>query len=185
MQMAGYRTGGSWWQKAALAGLYGGIAMALYAMVISWALGHGFWRPLDMIGGTVPAFRTQGGGLWQGTLTGLAIHLVSSVAWGLIYGAVVAAAARLVAPQLGRSWFNALFLGLAFGALSYVGTGVLVGPLMDPALAWMDAYPFFVAHIVFGLVTALAFTGLVRRPNVRVTFAPAETRLPTTPRGSR
>lgn len=185
MQIAGYRAGASWWQKAALAGLFGGVAMALYAMAISLAVGHGFWRPLDMIGGTVPAFRTEGGGLWQGTLTGLAIHLVLSVAWGLVYGAVLAGAAALFAPGIARSWFNALFLGLAWGALSYVGTGVAVGPLMDPALAWMDAYPFFVAHIVFGLVTALSFTGLVRRPQVRVTFAPAGTRLPTTPRGSR
>ncbi|MDB5097204.1 MAG: conserved hypothetical rane spanning protein [Cyanobacteria bacterium RYN_339] len=188
MQISGFKVGEPWWNRAALAGLAGGTAMALYQMIISAAMGHGLWRPLNLIGGVIPYFRPPAPGLaapgfWPGTTVGAALHLMMSMGWGLLYGVMVAAIAAYFAPPIARSWFFGLFVGLGWGVVSYVAMGMIVGPALDPALNWVDGYPFFVAHVVFGLVTALTFTALVRQPRVTVTFAPDAAAVERTPSG--
>jgi hypothetical protein len=94
--------------------------------------------------------------------------------------------AAYFAPAIARSWFFGLFAGLGWGVITYVAMGLLAGPALDPALNWIDAYPFFVAHVTYGLVTALTFTALARQPRVFITFAPegAAVERPTARRGS-
>jgi hypothetical protein len=181
--------------------------MALYEMLGSVAMGHSIWRPLNLIGGTIPYFRPAAPGVasqvplptasglaltspdyfWPGTVVGAALHLMMAMGWGLLYGLGLAVLAAFFAPAAARSWFVALFAGLGWGVISYVAMGVLAGPALDPALSWIDAYPFFVAHVTYGLVTALTFTALVRKPRVTVTFAPeaAAVERPTATRGSK
>src|SRR5688572_779339 len=119
---------GRWWAKAAFAGLVGGGCFALYTMIATWNTNDGFWWPLNLIGATVPAFRPPMYEFAAGpSLTGGALHLLSTVLWGLFYGAVAAA----LFPRVARNWLGAVLLGLGWGATVYTLSGALLGPLMN------------------------------------------------------
>lgn len=119
----------AWWGKVAVAGIVGGIGMGLYEMLAMVAMGQGFWAPMNMIGATVPAFRPPAPDFVMGpTLTGMALHMITAAAWGLIFGALVA----YFRPELARSYGGQTLLGLGFGVLVYgVVTALMTLALTD------------------------------------------------------
>lgn len=158
---------GRWWAKAALAGLVGGGAFALYTMIATWSTNDGFWWPLNLIGATVPAYRPPMYGFDPGpSLVGGALHLVTTMLWGLLYGAVAAS----LFPRVARSWLGATLLGLGWGVTVYTIGGALLGPLLNPFLIWVPQDLFFYGHLIYGLTTALLFCALTRNRAIHVVF---------------
>ncbi len=102
-------------------------------------------------------------------IAGAMMHAVMSVVFGLIHGLLY------IAFDIDSSFFG---WGLVFGFGHWVITGIGLGmlPTMHPAIrrgelqapgAFAMNYPrmtamgFFVLHIVFGVVTALVYDGLI------------------------
>jgi hypothetical protein len=197
MRIAGVSVGDRWWNRSALAGLLGGFAMAVYQMVASALTGHGLWWPFNLIGGAIPYFRplapdvgsqgfmvpAAGGGLglanpgmfWPGTTVGLALHLMTSMAWGLLYGLLVALLGAAVVTGVARSWVFALLVGFGWGFVSWLVMGLIAGPYLSPSLNYASPGQYFVGHIIFGIVTALSLTALTRQPRVSITMSPVAT----------
>lgn len=164
---------GSWWGKTALAGVVGAVVMGLYEMIAAAAgstVVGAFWLPLNMIGATFPAFFPPSPGFIAGpTLTGLTIHLLMGAAWGLVYGAVAAAAF----PRALHNWAGSTLAGLGLGLSAYVITGLILGPLVNPALTAANPWNYFIGHMIFGFVTAWSLTAMTSRREVEITYVPS------------
>lgn len=167
----------AWWGKCAIAGLIGGAAMALYMMATLGAARGGWWVPINVIGAMFPAFWPAGvspsvplGFVPGQSLVGLAIHLVFSVVWALFYGALIAA----FAPRQARSasWQTAMGLGWGVTIWSFFGLGLMW--LFDPVviLYLAPSVHFFVANVIYAVLTAWVIAAWTQAPELSVTFAP-------------
>lgn len=165
----------TYWRDAAIAGAVGGAAMLLYEALAERWLGAGLWLPVDLLTSPLPAGTVAVPGyMGVATWVGIAIHLVAAAAWGLGYAGFLALVSTYGPPRMARSWTVAVLMGLGWGVLAYLLMGLMLGPVVNAKAFLLNPATWFVAHLVFGLVTGLTLTSLSRRPNVAVTFAPEE-----------
>jgi hypothetical protein len=132
-------------------GIAGGLAMILPAMLYGLIAQHSIWYPVNLLGGAgvanwnnpttadIAAFH------WQGLLVATAIHAVTCVLVGLLYGAML--------PMLPR---NPVLLG---GVLAPVlWTGILhafmgvINPALDARIQWGW---FLISQVIYGVVAGL------------------------------
>ncbi len=142
-------------------GLAGGAAMAVLACLYGFLKQGSIWYPINLLAATVYSQSLEFGSTslnafhWGSFLLALAIHLVTSLLVGLLYGAILPMFSRrpillggLVAPIL--------WTGLIYSILG------LVDPLLDRLIDW----PWFIAsQFGFGIVAGLV---VVRQERVRV-----------------
>ena len=83
---------------------------------------------------------------------------------------------------MARTLTVAVLMGLGRGVAVYPLKGLLISPAVNPQAFLLSPVSYFGAHLIFGLVTALALTSLSRRPQLTVTFAPEEAPVRTTTR---
>lgn len=141
---------GSWWGKAMLAGIIGGLAMGMYEMVATLLLGGGFFSPLNMIASTFGTFRPPVEGFNPAaTLTGLMLHMITSVFWGVILAVSVG-----FFPRLFSGGGASIAAGLAYGAIVWLVMGRGIGVALNPVMSMAPPWNFFLGHLVYGLVTA-------------------------------
>jgi hypothetical protein len=150
-------TGEAWWAGAIVSGLVGGIAMLGYLSLAFWMSGLGFWRPVQLIGGIVPAFQPPGYGFhfWP-IVAGLVVHMAIAGVLGLLYGALIRGA-----PRLAQDGGSELFLGLAFGIASWLVVGLWFGPMADSMLRFFSPGHWFFGHALFGIGTGLTFYAVI------------------------
>jgi hypothetical protein len=143
-------------EAGALAGLIGGVAMALFAAVYEAARGFGFWTPLEAIAATVlrePAVTGSVGEL----VLGLVVHLAVAIFIGILFALVTP---RDVAPA------PAIAFGLFAGLVALVVMSLVIVPVENPEegirLMWgtaPGALPVSIAfadHLLYGAGLALA-----------------------------
>ncbi len=139
--------------NAALAGLVGGVAMGLYEAIVMAATGHASSMPLRMIGSTVQSELARPLGLAaHPVLAGTILHGITAAFWGLRLGEILDAA-----PQGIRKPAGALIVGLVWGVTVWILMGLVVGPALDPAMRAANPTHHFVAHLVYGTSTAVAY----------------------------
>jgi hypothetical protein len=149
-----------------IAGLIGGVAMALLATVYAGAAGIGFWHPVKAIAATITGSPAVQGGAGA-VLLGLVVHLCAAMMFGVLFAV---ACPREVNPV------PALVFGCFAGLSILIVMNLIVVPFLDPAvrthLMWgsdKGAVPVSVAflmHIVYGVGLSLA-------PALRRRFSPA------------
>jgi hypothetical protein len=137
--------------RAVLAGLIGGLAMALFEMLYEAIGGAGFWSPVVFISATslrdlqssaVPvAFEPLPVGL------GLMGHMLNSVVLGLIF-------AWLAAPRL-RSLTGLVIGGAVYGLIVFTVQWIFVLPIVDPVMLKLNALAFGASHVVYGATLGL------------------------------
>ena len=121
-----------------LAGLVGGVAMALFMVVISWLTGI---PPQTMLAYFDPA-KTGG---W---LTGLLAHLSVSAIYGVVFGLLMAGLGWLRPSLLSWQWL----WGVGYGLLLWLlGLGVVLTAVASP-LDQIPTWEFVLAHLLYGLV---------------------------------
>ena len=155
---------------AALAGAIGALVRGLYYMVVSVAMGLTPWAVPNLAGSMLTGEVTTA--FEPATfLGGLALHMLTGAAWGVVLGLALA----YLMPGALRSSGVAALVGLAFGSLTYFWDN-LVGPLINPVTplvhAMVSSGQVFIGHLIFGVVTALALRAWRRRTGLSVTFAP-------------
>lgn len=132
-------------------GLAGSVAMALLAMLYGVASGHGIWYPINLLAAIVYAepmhvtTRQMSSFHIELLLVASAIHLVSSVLVGLLYGAVLPMFPRRPI-LLGGFVAPIVWSGLLHSVLG------IINPLLNERISW----GWFVAsQIGFGIVAGL------------------------------
>jgi hypothetical protein len=158
----------TWWFKSAAAGVVGGLAMALSWNIGSALSGRGFWTPINTVGTTMPAGEAIATTFGAVSITGAFLHALTSMCWGIVFGVFLG----LVVPHFARSQSRSVLAGLGFGVGVFVIMGLIVGPLLNPAVTSINWVNYFIGHLVFGAVTGLSLYVMARRRELAVTFAP-------------
>jgi hypothetical protein len=130
-------------------GLAGSVAMAILAAIYGVASKHGIWYPINLLAaGFFPARVTTAGIAafhWDAFLIAAAVHLVTSLIVGLLYGAMLPMFPRrpillggFVAPML---WSGLLY--------SILG---IVNPVLNQHIDW---FWFVLSQLGFGIVAGI------------------------------
>src|SRR5579864_9346845 len=79
-------------RRGALAGMGGGMVMAMWSMIVMWLTGAGFWTPLNLIANTMwrtaPLDATFSG---EALALGLVLHMMMSMGLGMAFAVAVRA----------------------------------------------------------------------------------------------
>jgi len=145
----------------AIAGLGGGLAMAIVAALIARSMGQDMWIESKRIATVVygPAAVAEPGFVLGPVLVGTLLHFAISAALGALFGIVMR---RLL--QLTSDFGTPLLAGLVYGMLVWLVAYFLVLPVINPLLLEIYAPAFIVQHIVYGAVTGLLYTWLRPKP---------------------
>jgi hypothetical protein len=130
--------------KAAIWGLLAGIAMAIATMMITAAVGMGFWTMLLLIAGIVLGPSAMMGGVSLGVLLiGAIIHMALSMMFGVIYAAIVNSVTREI-----------MLTAVVFGLALWIVNFYVLGLVLPGARMMAQHEPTWLAilsHLVFGL----------------------------------
>jgi len=145
----------------ALAGLIGGMAMALVAALISFVQHQDIWHEPKAIASVVLGAQAvaQAGFAAVPVLIGTLIHLISAMLLGALFGIVTR---RWL--QLPSDFGIPLLAGLSYGLLVWLVAYFVALPVVDPWLLDSYAPAFIVQHIVYGTVTGLCYSWLRPSP---------------------
>jgi Family of unknown function (DUF6789) len=146
----------------ALAGLAGGLAMAIVAALVSLVRGQDIWLEAKEIATVVLGSQQarQPGFIAMPILVGTLIHLIISTLLGALFGIVTRRIFRLTSD-----FGTPLLAGLIYGMLVWFVTYFFVLPIIDPLLRESTYAPaFIIQHIVYGSVTGLCYTWLRPSP---------------------
>jgi len=141
----------------ALAGLGGGVAMAIVAALISVSIGQDIWHEPKRIAVIVygQAAIAEPGFVLGPVLVGTLLHLAVSAALGALFGIVTRRWLRLTSD-----FGTPLLAGLIYGMLIWFVAYFVVLPILDPSMREIYAPAFIIQHIAFGAVLGLLYTWL-------------------------
>jgi hypothetical protein len=163
----------------ALAGLAGGAGMALWQMIDSAATSSGFWTPLNLCMASF-VWRGQAAMIEHDMMmhpgmsmnmpvqaghlaVGLVLHLAFSVLVGIVFITILFGLGRAGLGAL-RTAPGYVVASVAGAALLYVVMMYLVLPWANPLMCHMTPRgPFFIGHLVYGLVFGVVAYPLARR----------------------
>ena len=140
---------------AALAGVIGGIVMAMFAMMVAAVAGYGFWAPPRAI--TAEFLGTQHAGPGFAAVpivVGMMIHMMLSAGFGVGFGVLISAVAK------GAGVIALVVLGMVSGIVLWAGSTFIVAPALNGAEVFTSAMPawtWFAAHAMFGVVLGLLY----------------------------
>lgn len=146
--------------RGALAGMVGGMMMAMWSMVALWLNGSGIWQPLNLIAHTAWHGAPLDGKFSLGaSVLGLVVHLTTSMMLGVVFA--------LGVQRIHGNLAALTSLGMVLGIVMWLVMQYGVWRLVDPAAAQAFAPSVFgVGHAMFGATLGL----VVGAP----TAAPAE-----------
>lgn len=145
----------------ALAGLAGGVAMAVVAALITAWMGQDIWHESKRIAAIVygPAALASPGFDLGPVLVGSLIHLLVSALLGAIFGIVTRRWLRLTSD-----FGTPVLAGLIYGLMVWMVAYFVVLPILNPALLEVYAPAFIIQHVVYGVVTGLVYMWLRPQP---------------------
>lgn len=128
--------------KAAIWGLVAGVIMAMFTMMITWAMGMGFLTMLAMIAAVLAPTATIGGAGLGVLVLGALIHMALSMMFGVLYAVIVNSVTHEfvgtgIAVGLGLWLVNFYILGLVI-------PGAHMMAQHEPV--WLAA----ASHLIFG-----------------------------------
>lgn len=136
-------------RSGALAGLVGGVVMAMWSMVVLAATRAGFWTPVNLIAHTIWRGAPTDGSFRVGALLlGLMVHMVMSVAFGVVLATL--------ATRLAGTLPALLAAGMTFGLVLWLVNQYVIWPAIDETAAQaFTPWVFAIGHLMFGLVAAV------------------------------
>jgi hypothetical protein len=130
-------------------GLAGSVAMAILAIIYGIASKHGIWYPINLLAaGFFPARVTTAGIAafhWDSFLIAVAVHLITSLVVGLLYGAMLPMFPRRPI-LLGGFVAPILWSGLLYSTLG------IVNPVLNQRIDW---FWFVLSQLGFGIVAGI------------------------------
>ena len=145
----------------ALAGLAGGLAMAVVAALLSASMGQDIWHESKRIAAIVygSAALSKSGFDLGPVLVGSLLHLLVSALLGAIFGIVTRRWLHLTSD-----FGTPVMAGLVYGLMIWMVAYFAVLPLLNPAL--LEIYPpaFIIQHVAYGVVLGLVYMWLRPQP---------------------
>src|SRR6266404_2141126 len=137
-------------------GLAGSVVMAILAMAYGIASKHGIWYPINLLAaGFFPARNTTAqiaAFHWDSLIIAAAVHLVTSLIVGLLYGATL--------PMFPR---RPILLGGFVAPLMWSGLLHSILEMVDPVLNQrIDWFWFVLSQVGFGIVAGIVVSRQVR-----------------------
>jgi hypothetical protein len=130
-------------------GLAGSVVMAILAIIYGIASKHGIWYPINLLAaGFFPARVTTAGIAafhWDSFLIAVAVHLITSLVVGLLYGAMLPMFPRRPI-LLGGFVGPILWSGLLYSILG------IVNPVLNQRIDW---FWFVLSQLGFGIVAGI------------------------------
>ncbi len=140
---------GRWVIAGLVRGIIAGIVFAMFEMIVAAIMGQGFFAPLMMIGAIVLG---QGAlpmpkptiGLSTIVLVGIAVHMVLSMVYGVVFGAFASSVGFL----RNNRW---ALIGVAtvFGFALWIVNFYVVAPIAFPWFGMANPVVQFLAHTFF------------------------------------
>jgi len=145
----------------ALAGLAGGVAMAVVAALLSASMGQDIWHEPKRIAVIVygPAALAAPGFDAGPVLVGTLIHLLVSALLGAIFGIVTRRWLHLTSD-----FGTPVMAGLVYGLLIWMVAYFVALPLFNPALLEVYTPAFIIQHVAYGVVLGLVYMWLRPQP---------------------
>ena len=145
----------------ALAGLAGGVAMALVAALLAASMGQDIWHESKRIAAIVygPAALSAAGCDLGPVLVGSLIHLLVSALLGALFGIVTRRWLHLTSD-----FGTPVLAGLIYGLMIWMVAYFIALPLLNPALLEVYAPAFIIQHVAYGIVTGLVYMWLRPQP---------------------
>jgi hypothetical protein len=142
-----------------VAGLIGGIAIAITLVVAGLAQGQDIWPSLKIAGYPFLGERALQPGFDLGALlVGVASHFAVSIAWGLLFALLFYGASKPATIALGALWGIVVWIGMAYLLMPIVGLGTSKAPVVMS----------IIEHVIFGLAVGVGFLPFQRtRPVLR------------------
>jgi hypothetical protein len=139
-------------KRGALAGAGGGVAMAMWSMIVLWLAGAGFWSPLNLIANTLWRGAPLGAAFSGGALVlGLVVHMMMSMGLGMAFAVGVRTVRRLADSPAALT-----ITGMAFGLVVWAAMQFGIWPAIDAAAAAkFTPWVFALGHLMFGVATGL------------------------------
>lgn len=141
----------------ALAGLLGGLAAMFVGAAISISLRGDVWLQAKQIAAILygDAATAQPGFAAGPVIVGTLIHLVTAAILGAVFGIVTR---RLF--KLPSDYGAPVVSGLIYGMITWTVAYFALLPIFNPTLLETYAPSFIIQHIVFGIVTGMAYARL-------------------------
>jgi hypothetical protein len=130
-------------------GLAGGVVMAILAIIYGIVSKHGIWYPINLLAAGFFPSRVTTAGIaafhWDAFLIALAVHLVTSLIVGLLYGAMLPMFPRRPI-LLGGFVGPILWSGLLYSILG------IVNPVLNQRIDW---FWFVLSQLGFGVAAGI------------------------------
>lgn len=150
----------------ALLGAAGGMAMAMWSMIVLAATGHGFLTPVNLIAHAIWRGAPLDGAFSAGALVlGLMVHMMLS----MMLGAGIAAAAT----RPGISATNQTVIALVVPMAAWAGQLVIWEAVDQAGHAAFTPWVLFVGHAMFAMVAAAGLALRDRRSDAAPLRIPA------------
>jgi hypothetical protein len=145
----------------ALAGLAGGVAMALVAALLAASMGQDIWHESKRIAAIVygPAALAAPGFDLGPVLVGSLIHLVVSALLGALFAIITRRWLHLTSD-----FGTPVLAGLIYGLMIWMVAYFVALPVLNPALLDVYAPAFIIQHVAYGIVTGLVYMWLRPQP---------------------
>ena len=141
----------------AVAGFLAGLVMILLSPILAFLTGIGIWEPPKMIAATLlgPAAMEQPGFALVPVVTGAAIHMVTSIVLGAVFGIIFH---RML--HLTTDFGLPLYAGLGYGMITFLIAYFIVLPLVNPLLTESSMLPLITQNVAFGLCLGIFYVML-------------------------
>jgi hypothetical protein len=145
-----------WWQFL-LAGLGGGIVMAMVGMMVTAMMGLGLFAMPQSMGEIIVGPDTAEVGAGKVVMIGMMLHMMMSIVFGLVYGVIY------------NFWTHEIWAtGIIYGLVLWIVNFYIVGAMLPAAKAMARKTPVMLGamtHAAFGATAAAivwAFAGAGR-----------------------
>jgi hypothetical protein len=156
-------------RAGAIAGIVGGLVLAVLALIVTVAQGQDLWSPMKFAALPFLGDRAMEPGFDAGAvILGLLSHFAVSIGWGVLFGWIAFGLSSTATVALGLAWGIVVWLGMYYVVMPVVGLGEI-------AAAAPVGFAVF-QHLAFGLGVGLGFL-----PYQRPRAAEAMRPLPTVP----
>lgn len=141
-------------------GIAGGIAMIIPALIYGWVAHHSIWYPVNLLGGAGvahwrnPSVADIAAFHWQGLLVAIAIHAITCLLVGMLYGAMLPMFPRHPIV-LGGILAPLLWTGLLHSSMG------IINPVLDERIAWGW---FVISQVTFGVTAGVVVARQERVP---------------------
>ncbi len=144
----------------AVAGIVAGLVMTVWKMAEAAISGVGVWRPPNLIATIVLGPSANSGAFQYAPFAvGMLLHLLTSIAMGVVYAALAARFLPRVAPAA------ELGMVIAYALLSWATYQWLIMPWLAPTMDEnVTPTSLAIAHVVFALGFAAWWIPRTRRP---------------------